>query len=161
MGVEVISVLLLFGCRCAGICSSLYGVSTADGFIYGGYGFCRVICIELQTNADDLQANTAEIEERLMFLLLFLLCLCVSTQQLPKTASAGDLLVWRRFPAASWWSVLLLPLNLLVSCPSPVRETGKCGVGRKGGVVADRSVSASGTTPSPADGHRHCCGCWG
>jgi hypothetical protein len=38
-------------------------VSTADGFIYGGYYFYRVICIELQINADDLQVKTAEIEE--------------------------------------------------------------------------------------------------
>jgi hypothetical protein len=38
-------------------------VSTADGFIYGGYYFYRVICVELQTNADDLLPKTAEIEE--------------------------------------------------------------------------------------------------
>ena len=55
--------LLLFSCRRAGICSSLYGVSTTDGFIYEGYYFYRVICVELQTNADDLQAKTAEVEE--------------------------------------------------------------------------------------------------
>ena len=64
--------LLLFSCRCAGICSSLYGVSTADGFIYGGYYFYRVTCVELLINADDLQAKTAAIEERFRFLLLFL-----------------------------------------------------------------------------------------
>jgi len=65
-------VLLLFSCRCAGICSSLYGVSTADGFIYGGYYFYRVICAALRINADDLQVKTAEIEEGFRFLLLFL-----------------------------------------------------------------------------------------
>jgi hypothetical protein len=65
-------VLLLFSCRNAGICSSLYGVSTADGFIYGDYYFYRVICVELQINADDLLPKTAGIEQRLMFLLLFL-----------------------------------------------------------------------------------------
>ena len=50
-------------------------MSTADGFIYEGYYFYRVICVELQTNADDLQVKTAEIEGRLMFLLLFLACI--------------------------------------------------------------------------------------
>jgi hypothetical protein len=38
-------------------------VSTADGFIYGGYYFYRAVCVELQASADDLQAKTAEIEE--------------------------------------------------------------------------------------------------
>jgi hypothetical protein len=38
-------------------------VSTADGFIYGGYYFYRVICVALLINADDLQGKTAEIEE--------------------------------------------------------------------------------------------------
>jgi hypothetical protein len=47
-------------------------VSTADGFIYGGYYFYRVICVALLINADDLQAKTAEIERSLLFLLLFL-----------------------------------------------------------------------------------------
>ena len=85
----------------------------------------------------------------------------VYVKQLPTTASVSDLLVWHRFPAASWWSDLLPLPNLLVSCPLPERETGRCGVGRKGGVVAVRSVSGSDTRPEQADGHRHCYGCWG
>lgn len=64
----------------------------------------------------------------------------VFIKQLPNSASAGDPLVWRKFPAASWWSDLLPPLNLLVSFPSPVREIGMYGVGHTGGVVADHSV---------------------
>ena len=40
--------------------------------IYGVDVFCRVFCIDLLINADILQAKTAEIEKRLMFLLLFL-----------------------------------------------------------------------------------------
>jgi hypothetical protein len=52
-------------------------------------------------------------------------------------------LVLRRFPAASWLSDLLLLQGLLVSFPSPVRETGRCGVGRRDGGVANRSVSAT------------------
>lgn len=55
--------LLLFSCRNAEICSSLYGVSTADGFIYEGYYFYRVIYVTLLINADILQAKSAEIEE--------------------------------------------------------------------------------------------------
>ena len=85
----------------------------------------------------------------------------VYVNRLPTTASVGELLVWRRFPTASWWSDLLPLPNLLGSFPLPVRETGRYGVGHKGGVVADRSVSATYTTPSPAGGHRHCCGCRG
>ena len=85
----------------------------------------------------------------------------VYVKQLPTTASVGDPLVWHKFPAASWWSDLLLRQGLLVSCPSPVRERGRCAVGHTGVVVADRSVSATYTTPSPAGGHRHCCGCRG
>jgi hypothetical protein len=38
-------------------------VSTADGFIYEGYYFYRVICIALLINAGDLQVKTAETEE--------------------------------------------------------------------------------------------------
>ena len=85
----------------------------------------------------------------------------VSIRQLPNSASATDPLVWRRSPAASWWSDLPPLLNLLVSFPSPVREIEKCGVGHKGVVVANRSVSRSGTTPVQVGGHRHCCGCRG
>ena len=43
-------------------------MSTADGFIHGGYYFYRVIYVELQANADDLQAKTAAIEKGLMFI---------------------------------------------------------------------------------------------
>jgi hypothetical protein len=83
---------MLFSCRNAEICSSLYGVSTADGFIYGGYYFYGVVCVELQTNADDLLPKTAGIEERLMFLLLFLACIsleCTQFYSLPYTTLFG------------------------------------------------------------------------
>ena len=85
----------------------------------------------------------------------------VYVNRLPTTASVGDPLVWHKYPAASWWSDLLPLPNLLVSFPLPVRETGRCGVGRKGVWVAVRSVSGSGTRPLQADGHKHCYGCWG
>ena len=64
--------LLLFSCRNAEICSSLYGVSTADGFIYGGYYFYRVIYVTLLINADNLQVKSAETEEGLLFVCGFL-----------------------------------------------------------------------------------------
>ena len=64
----------------------------------------------------------------------------VYVNRLPTTASVGDPLGLRKFPAASWWSDLPPLPNLLVSFPSPVRETGRYGVGHKGGGVADRSV---------------------
>lgn len=85
----------------------------------------------------------------------------VYVKQLPTTASVGDPLVWHKFPATSWWSVLPPLPNLLVSFPSPVREREKYGVGHKGVVVADRSVSVSGTRLLQAGGRRRWCGCWG
>ena len=85
----------------------------------------------------------------------------VYVMQLPTTASVGDLLVWRRFPATSWCCDLPPLPNLLVNYPLPEREIGKCGVGHKGVVVADHSVSVSGTRLLQAGGRRRWCGCWG
>jgi hypothetical protein len=83
----------------------------------------------------------------------------VSIRQLPTTASATDPLVWHKFPATSWWSDLPPLPNLLVNYPSLERERGRCGVGHRGVVVADHSVSATYTRPLRAGSHRHCYGC--
>ena len=63
-------------------------MSTADGFIYGGYYFYRVIYVTLLINADNLQVKSAETEERLLLILLFLACIsleCTHFYRLPNT----------------------------------------------------------------------------
>ena len=79
----------------------------------------------------------------------------------PISASSICLLVWRRYPAASWWSALPPLPNQLVSFPSPRRETGSYGVGRRGGGASIHNAIKSGATHDPPDGRRYSCGWWG
>ena len=76
------------------------------------------------------------------------------------SASSICLLVWHKYPAASWWSALLPLPNQLVSFPSPRRETRSCGVGRKGGGASIHNAPGIGATHDPPDGRRCCCGWW-
>ena len=78
-----------------------------------------------------------------------------------KSASSICLLVWHRYPAASWWNALPPLPNQLVSYPSPKRETGSYGAGRKDGGASIHNAPSSGATHDPPDGRRCWCGWWG
>ena len=82
----------------------------------------------------------------------------VYVKQLPTTASVGDLLVWHKFPATSWWSALPPLPNQLGSFPSPGRETESCDAGRKDGGASIHNAPGIGATHDPPDGRRCCCG---
>ena len=75
-----------------------------------------------------------------------------------KSASSICLLVWHKYPAASWWSALPPLPNQLVSFPSPRRETGSYGVGRRGGGASIHNAPGCGATHDPPDGRRYSCG---
>ena len=78
-----------------------------------------------------------------------------------KSASSICLLVWHKYPGASWWSALPPLPNQLVSSPLLKRETGSCGVGRRGGGASIHNAPSSGATHDPPDGRRCWCGWWG
>ena len=78
-----------------------------------------------------------------------------------KSASSICLLVWHKYPGASWWSALPPLPNQLVSFPSLRRETRNYGVGRRGGGASIHNAIKSGATHDPPDGRRCWCGWWG
>ena len=78
-----------------------------------------------------------------------------------RSASSICLLVWHKYPAASWWSALPPLPNQLGSFPSLRRETGSYGVGRRGGGASIHNAAGCGATHDPPDGRRYSCGSWG
>jgi len=112
-----------------------------------------------------------------LFLLLFSCCItwrCTQFYSLPisilfdfpfrlsaRSASSICPLVWRRYPAASWWSALPPLPNQLVSFPSPRRETRSYGVGRRGGGASIHNAPGCDARHAPPDGRKCCYGWWG
>ena len=78
-----------------------------------------------------------------------------------KSASSIFLLVWRRYPEASWWNDLPPLPNQLESFPLPKRETENYGVERRDGGASIHNAPSSGATHDPPDGRRYSCGWWG
>ena len=77
------------------------------------------------------------------------------------SASSICLLVWHKYPAASWWSALLPLPNQLVSFPSLRRGSENYGVWRRGGGASSHNAPGCGAIHDPLKGRRYSCDWWG